>query len=123
MIISFSASVTGIDTLLSKKFTWKINDLSTENLLDPVLNYTEICLCHTMIILSTVSDLNCTTVCLEDFYLDETVGYCRPHCGRWKAYPPTTQTVQDAFVIMSAAGGIIAAIIVITLAYFRHKNV
>ena len=42
MIISFSASVTGINTLLSKKFAWKINDLSTENLLDPVLNYTEI---------------------------------------------------------------------------------
>ena len=41
MIISFSASVTGINTLLSKKFAWKINDLSTENLLDPVLNYTE----------------------------------------------------------------------------------
>ena len=39
MIISFSASVTGINTLLSKKFAWKINDLSTENLLDPVLNY------------------------------------------------------------------------------------
>ena len=38
MIISFSASVTGI---LSKKFAWKINDLSAENLLDPVLNYTE----------------------------------------------------------------------------------
>ena len=42
MIISFSASVTGINTLLSKKFAWKINDLSTENLLDPVLNYTEV---------------------------------------------------------------------------------
>ena len=41
MIISFSVSVTGINTLLSKKFAWKINDLSTENLLDPVLNYTE----------------------------------------------------------------------------------
>ena len=41
MIISFSASVTGINTLLSKKFAWKINDLSAENLLDPVLNYTE----------------------------------------------------------------------------------
>ena len=41
MIISFSASVTGINTLMSKKFAWKINDLSTENLLDPVLNYTE----------------------------------------------------------------------------------
>ena len=41
MIISFSASVTGINTLLSKKFAWKVNDLSTENLLDPVLNYTE----------------------------------------------------------------------------------
>ena len=41
MIISFSASVTGVNTLLSKKFAWKINDLSTENLLDPVLNYTE----------------------------------------------------------------------------------
>ena len=43
MIISFSASVTGINILLSKKFAWKINDLSTENLLDPVLNYTEMC--------------------------------------------------------------------------------
>ena len=42
MIISFSASVTGINTLLSNKFAWKINDLSTENLLDPVLNYTEL---------------------------------------------------------------------------------
>ena len=41
MIISFSASMTGINTLLSKKFAWKINDLSTEILLDPVLNYTE----------------------------------------------------------------------------------
>ena len=41
MIISLSASVTGINTLLSKKFAWKINDLSTENSLDPVLNYTE----------------------------------------------------------------------------------
>ena len=41
MIISFSASVTGINTLLSKKFAWKINGLSTENLQDPVLNYTE----------------------------------------------------------------------------------
>ena len=41
MIISFSTSVTGINTLLSKKFAWKINDLSTEILLDPVLNYTE----------------------------------------------------------------------------------
>ena len=72
----------------------------------------------------TVSNLNCSTiVCREDFYLDETVGYCRPHCGRWKAYPPRTQTVSDAFVIMSAAGGIIAAVIVITLAYFRHKSV
>ena len=37
----YFASVTGINTLLSKKFAWKINDLSTENLLDPVLNYTE----------------------------------------------------------------------------------
>ena len=42
MIISFSASVKGINTLLSKKFAWKINDLSIENLLDPVLNYTEV---------------------------------------------------------------------------------
>ena len=42
MIISFSASVIGINTLLSKKFAWKI-DLSSENLLDPVLNYTEGC--------------------------------------------------------------------------------
>ena len=33
--------MTGINILLSKKFAWKINDLSTENLLDPVLNYTE----------------------------------------------------------------------------------
>ena len=41
MIISFSLSVTGVNTLLSKKFAWKINDLSAENLLDPVLNYTE----------------------------------------------------------------------------------
>ena len=41
MIISFNAPVTGINTLLSKKFAWKINDLSTEILLDPVLNYTE----------------------------------------------------------------------------------
>ena len=32
----------GINTLLSKKFAWKINDLRTENLLDPVLNYTEL---------------------------------------------------------------------------------
>ena len=38
MIISFSVSVTGINTLLSKKFA---NDLSPENLLDRVLNYTE----------------------------------------------------------------------------------
>ena len=30
---------TGMNTLLSKKFAWKINDLSIENLLDPVLNY------------------------------------------------------------------------------------
>ena len=74
--------------------------------------------------LSTVSDLNyTTTVCREDFYCDEAVGYCRPHCGRWKAYSPTAQTVQDAFIIMSAAGGIIAAVLVITLAYFRHKKV
>ena len=41
MIISFNAPVTGINTLLSKKFAWTINDLTTENLLDPVLNYTE----------------------------------------------------------------------------------
>ena len=41
MIISFSPSVTGINTSLSKKFAGKINDLSIENLLDPVLNYTE----------------------------------------------------------------------------------
>ena len=41
MIISFNAPVTGINTSLSKKFAWKINDLTTENLLDPVLNYTE----------------------------------------------------------------------------------
>jgi len=34
-----------------------------------------------------------------------------------------TQTVSDAFIILSAAGGIIAAIIVITLAYLRHKTV
>ena len=67
--------------------------------------------------------MNCTIVCREDFYLDEVVGYCRPHCGRWKAYPPTAQTVQDAFVIMSAAGGIVAAILVITLAFFRHRKV
>ena len=74
--------------------------------------------------LSTVSDLNyTTTVCREDFYCDEAVGYCRPHCGRWKAYSPTTQTVQDSFIIMSAAGGIIAAVLVIILAYFRHKKV
>ena len=45
MIISFSASVTGINTLLSKKFAWKINDLSTENLLDPVFNYTAVITC------------------------------------------------------------------------------
>ena len=44
----------------------------------------------------TVSNMNCTIVCREDFYLDETVGYCRPHCGRWKAYSPTAQTVQDS---------------------------
>ena len=68
----------------------------------------------------TVSNFNCSTSgCRKDFYPD---GYCRPHCGRWKAYPPTTQTVSDAFV-MSAAGGIVAAVIVITLAYFRHKTV
>ena len=42
MIISFNAPVTGINTSLSKKFAWKINDLTTENLLDPVLNYTEL---------------------------------------------------------------------------------
>ena len=42
MIISFSPSVIGVNTLLSKKFAWKIRDLSTENLLDPVLNYTEL---------------------------------------------------------------------------------
>ena len=41
MIISFSTSVTGINTSLSKKFAWTIIDLSTEILLDPVLNYTE----------------------------------------------------------------------------------
>jgi len=74
--------------------------------------------------LSTVSDWNYTTiVCREDFYCDKTLGYCRPHCGRWKAYSPTTQTVLDAFIILSAAGGIIAAVTVITLAYFRHKKV
>ena len=33
--------MTGINTLLSKKSAWKITDLWTENLLDPVLNYTE----------------------------------------------------------------------------------
>ena len=54
MIISFSALVTGMNTLLSKKFTWKINDLSTENLLDPVLYteheaYTSRTLLHTVI--------------------------------------------------------------------------
>ena len=41
MIISFHAPVTAINTLLSKKSAWKITDLWTENLLDPVLNYTE----------------------------------------------------------------------------------
>ena len=41
MIISFSTSVTGINTSLSKKFAWTIIDLSTEILLDSVLNYTE----------------------------------------------------------------------------------
>ena len=41
MIISFSTSVTGINTSLSKKFAWTIIDLSTEILLDPVLNYAE----------------------------------------------------------------------------------
>ena len=70
----------------------------------------------------TVSNMNCTIVCREDFYLDETVGYCRPHCGRWKAYSPTDQTVQDSFIIMSAAGAIIAVVILITLAFFRHKK-
>ena len=46
MIISF-CPVTGINTSLSKKFAWKINDLGTENLLDPVLNYTEQAIKHT----------------------------------------------------------------------------
>ena len=41
MIILFSAPVSGVNTLLSTKSAWKINDLSTENWLDPVLNYTE----------------------------------------------------------------------------------
>ena len=41
MIISFHVPVTGINTLLSKKSAWKITDLWTENLLDPVLNCTE----------------------------------------------------------------------------------
>ena len=40
-MIIFRASVTGINTVLSKKLAWKINYLSTENLLDPVHNYTE----------------------------------------------------------------------------------
>ena len=71
----------------------------------------------------TVSDVNCTITCNEDFYLDEAVGYCRPHCGRWEAYPSTLQPVRDALVIISAACGIIAGIAVIVLAYFRHRTV
>ena len=44
-------------------------------------------------------------------------------CGRWKIYSSTIQAVSDAFIIMSATGGIIAAIAVIILAFFRHKKV
>ena len=47
MIILFHAPVTGTNTLLSKKSAWKITDLWTENLLDPVLNYTEWGMCDT----------------------------------------------------------------------------
>jgi len=67
--------------------------------------------------------VNCTITCHEDFYLDKAVGYCRPHCGRWEAYPSTLQPVRDALVIISAACGIIAGIAVVVLAYFRHRKV
>ena len=60
MIISFSPSVIGVNTLLSKKFAWKIRDLSTENLLDPVLNYTEKDFLHACI--CSVVEHVCSTV-------------------------------------------------------------
>ena len=80
-----------------------------------------VCVCVCVCFIFTASNMNSTT-CRKDFYRDK-FGYCKPHCGRWKAYPQMTQTVSDAFIILSAAGGIIAAIIVITLAYLRHKTV
>jgi len=77
----------------------------------------------TIYLLLIVSEVNCTIKCHEDFYLDESIGYCRPHCGRWKLYSSTIQAVSDAFIIISATSGIMAAIAVIILAYFRHKKV
>ena len=74
-------------------------------------------------ILFTVSDVNCTITCRENFYLDEAVGYCRPTCGRWEADTSILKPVRDALAIISAACGIIAGIAVIVLAYFRHRSV
>ena len=71
----------------------------------------------------TVSDVNCTITCHEDFYLDEAVGYCRPTCRKWEADPSIRQPVRDALVITSAVCGIIAGIAVIVLAYYRHRSV
>ena len=74
-------------------------------------------------ILFTVSDVNCTITCRENFYLDEAVGYCRPTCGRWEADTSILKPMRDALVIISAACGIIAGIAVVVLAYFQHRSV
>ncbi len=65
-------------------------------------------------------------VCNEDFYLysfnSTSPAYCRPLCGEWEEFSPTTTDIMDGIQVAAAYINILGTIIVLILSVILRKR-
>ena len=65
---------------------------------------------------------NVTTMCSEGFYLDVSLGVCKPECGKLSIYTEGVKVLMNCLIIISLFVGIIGGTVVWVLSCFNCKQ-
>ena len=76
---------------------------------------------HFTSIIHSGSSLSKMITCSQDFYLDNSTGLCRPECGKWDQYSPSTRAAVYGVNITFASLIIAVSMATLVLSGIRHK--
>jgi len=84
-------------------------------------NYSYILYSFSLYIFHKGSSLSTMITCSQDFYLDNSTGLCRPECGKWDQYSPSTRAAVYGVNITFASLVIVVSVATLVLSGFRRK--